>query len=819
MKGNFIADYLMKRNHFLSERADQDSPRCSVKSKWYRARVALSVTVVLWVVPFFIMSSQVLLGQQGRKSDSRKAGTGRFENSILDDEPFDLITLKDEEKNREFRVFPITSIPGRRVPSNPEPESELEIKFINYPDRLYRISWKDIGKLEFYEELLVSEANRLVAEKQFAPAFEHLSFLMSAYPATPGLEALRQKFLIASAQDMINSGRFAHALAVLEEFQRAYPNDPKGPQVRTRISNLANDMIEKFFNDGELVTAKKMVSRLERDYAKSPIPAVAAWKDKFTAYAETFRDKAIEYRDQGNFPDARVLAARMLEIEPEIANGREFLEELIRAYPLVRVGVFQQADRMDATELADWPVRRTGGLVSQGLFEFRSTGPEGGSYKMALGSFVHSDDRTELEMKIPNAEQPGVPTAYDLSQWMLRRSDVNNSEYKPSWSAIFKEVSVSGPELMTVRLKRPHVLPHAFLQWPLGDLGSEASQVGGLYARSDDRAGGARSFRWARDTKPADLQPVEVIEILYTDPKKALGDLVKGDLEVIDRLFPADASQLKGIREVKVESYALPMVHMLVPTSDHEFLADRDFRRTLLYAVNRQAILEGEILGGERSTTSRLISGPFPFGEGENDPLSYAYNKEISPLPYDPRLAKVLVKITELKLEQNAIKRKLPKPTIKPLRLGVPDYESARVAGQACIQQWKAAGIPAELVVLDSSTRPKRGDNSIDLLYVSAALWEPATDAERIFGSGGIAETDNIFVVQVLSNLRTARNWREVRQLCQDLHRLVNDHLPVLPLWQVSESFAYRASLQGIPKKPVALYPDIQRWRVNASLK
>jgi ABC-type transport system substrate-binding protein len=402
---------------------------------------------------------------------------------------------------------------------------------------------------------------------------------------------------------------------------------------------------------------------------------------------------------------------------------------------------------------------------------------------------------------------------------MLRRADVNGDEYKPAWSAIFKEVSVSGPDLMTVRLKRPHVLPHAFLQWPLGDLGAEASQVGGLYARSDDRAAGARSFRWARDSKPAELQPVEVLEILYTDPKKALGDLVKGDIEIIDRLFPADAYLLKGLREVKVESYALPMVHMLVPLSDHEFLADRDFRRTLLYAVNRQAILEGEILGGERSTTSRLISGPFPLGEGENDPLSYAYNKDIAPLPYDPRLAKVLVKITELKLEQTAIKRKLPKPTLKPIRLGVPDYESARVAGQACIQQWKVAGIPAELIVLENGVTPKKGDDTIDLLYVSAALWEPATDAERVFGSGGIAETDNIFVVQVLSNLRTAKNWREVRQFCQDLHRLVNDHLPVLPLWQVSESFAYRASLQGIPKKPVALYPDIQRWRVNASTK
>ncbi len=753
----------------------------------------------------------------GYSQESASSKSGRFENSILDEEPFDIITLTPEQRSQEFRIFPLASIPGRKLPTNPDPESEIEVKFVTYPDRLYRISWKDIGKIEFYEDLLVSEANRLVLEKQFAPAFEHLSFLKRVYPATPGLEALNQKFLLASALEMIRAGNLSHALAVLEEFIRAYPDDSKAAQVRSRISTLANDVIEKYFNEGELVTAKKMVTRLERDYASSPIPAVAEWKKKFTAFADTFRQKAMEYANEKNYPDARNAATRMLEIDPDISGGREFLKSLIDTYPLVRVGVFQQSDRMDATELANWPVRRTGGLVSKSLFEFRSTGPEGGSYRMGLGSFIHSEDRTELELKITNADQLGVPTAYDLSQWLLKRANVQSDQYRPAWSAIFKEVSVNGPEILTVRLKRAHVLPQALMQWPLNELGQESSEASGLYIRAEDRAEGKRSFRWARQSKPTDTQPMEVIESLYTDPKKAIGDLVKGDIEIIDRLFPADAVQLKGIRNVKVESYALPMVHMLVPISNHEFLADRDFRRTLLYAVNRQAILDGEILGGERSSSSSLISGPFPLGEGENDPLSYAYNKAIPPLPYDPRLAKILVKLTELKLGQMADKKKLPKPVLKPLRLGVPDYESAKVAGQACVQQWIAAGIPADFVVLSDSASVAENNEKVDLLYVSAALWEPATDAERLFGAGGVAETDNIFIVQVLNSLRTAKNWREVRQYCQDLHRLVNDHLPVLPLWQVGESFAYRTSLQGIPKKPVTLYQDIQRWRTDAT--
>ncbi len=69
-------------------------------------------------------------------------------------------------------------------------------------------------------------------------------------------------------------------------------------------------------------------------------------------------------------------------------------------------------------------------------------------------------------------------------------------------------------------------------------------------------------------------------------------------MDVLDQLFPADAVRLRKSKRIKVVNYPLPTVHMLVPCSDHPYIAERTFRRALLYGINRQDILTGELLGG-----------------------------------------------------------------------------------------------------------------------------------------------------------------------------------------------------------------------------
>jgi len=770
------------------------------------ARAALCGLVVLLAMPATLMAQNEL---------EKALQEIEVPGSLMDEAPFDIVTLKPEASGRSVKVAPI-EFADRRIPTNVKETDKLQVTILLFPTRRYEVAWKDIGKIWLYEQMILNRAKKLVDEKNFGEAFEHLNFLFVNYPQTPGLQIMRQEFLFKSAEEMSGQNRLAHTMAVLEELQRSFPNFQRD-KVRGLITDVSGKLIESYFEKKDLSAARAMINRLAKDYKDDPLPVVEQWKGKFLELANEYKTKAIEYRENKEYLAARREATKMLDIEPEIEGGKELLRDLLKEYPIVRVGVFQTADKPDTAAIANWPAFRSGQLISRPLFEFRSTGPEGGQYRFSLGSFQQSDDRLELDMTIQNPGQVGIPNSLDLSQSFLRRATIGKPEYVPGWAAIFDSISVAGPERLKMRFRRPHVLPQAFLQWPIEAIGEGNLPLGVLY-KPQSKENNIQRFEWAPSSPAADFQPKEIHEILYEDPSQAINDLLRGEIEAIDRLFPADAKKLQASivsKTINVESYALPTVHMLVPRTSNPYLDDREFRRALLYAINREGILKGEILGGADAEQSRVISGPFPRGVTENDPIAYAYNTSIDNLAYDPRLAKVLMLITNSKLKMQYEKRQEPLPPMPKITLGVPNYEAARVAGQAIIEQWKLIGIQADLVVLDKVPEPGQMPN-IDILYLTVSIWEPATDAERLFGIGGPAQSNNQFIVQVLGGLSSSRNWREVRQSCQDLHALVAAHLPVLPLWQVGESFAYRGEINGVTKKPLGLYQDLQKWRVRA---
>lgn len=775
------------------------------------ARTTFVLSVALLLVNISLAQSKKS-GDKGKDDiPQAKREAVEVDESLMNSSPFDLVILKKEAGGGEAKVFPI-DFPGRKKPDSPEPNVKITVTMINYPEVKYDVRWKDIEDILLFEDMVLRDAKKLMEAKDFAPAFEHLSYLQVNYPTTPGLDRLLEEFLFVSATSMNVAQKLPHTLAVLEEYQRTFPNSKRSVQVRNAISRVAQQLIQSYYDAGDLRIAQLFVARMKRDYINNPLTVVTEWENKFRTQAEEYREKVEKSRADGNLRDARTFAGKMYAVYPELEGGAELVAETIRQYPMIRVGVFQQSDSPDPTSLTDWAARRSGALTSRSLFEFKRTGAEGGVYESPLGSVVHSDDRKELEMTFRKNEYPIA--AADVGQWLLRRATPSASDYNPSWAAILKEVSLDGPERLIVRLRQPHVLPQALLQWKLGDFtkSNAGNQIGSyrVVKNNEDE----NSFIWSSSEKPAEGRPVEYIEHRYEDSKKAVSNLIQGEIEVIDQLYPSDATTLVDIPDIKVDTYGLPSVHMLVPLSKHPYVSQVDFRRALLYAVNRESVLKGELMGKWKDDQCQLVSGPFPKGKSENDQLSYAYNTNVPDVPYDQGLARLLVEMTIRKLSFMARKKNEKPPTLEKVRLAVPDVEYARIVGEAFIQQWNLLKIPAELVILPKGVTRCTAEEA-DLIYVTVAVWEPATDAERLFGQGGVAASDDPYIVQALGNLRIARTWTEVRNALQDLHSLVDGHLPVMPLWQMSDVMAYRKKVQGIGQRPLTLYQGLDRWRIK----
>lgn len=732
------------------------------------------------------------------------------EQPLIDMAPFDIVVLNQAAGGKSVKIAPL---PVRSFEKRPADEEKLQVVILTHPERKYEVMWKDIDKVLLYERMIYDEAMKKLAEKDFIAAFMNLSFLMQNYPKTPNLEKLRRDFLFQSAAAMFaesrtDFSRYFQTMSTLEELASTAP-EYEPTSVLAGLSKVTDTLLKHYESKGDMASAKLLLSRLDKAYGEK-LQSVVDWKAKLLNMAEQRKAQAIALMNEGKFREARAAAIDMANISPDIQGGPELVAEIRQRHPMIRVGVTQRAGDLDPGSLVNWSARRAGALVYRPVVKFTDTGTQGGKYQFALGKMKLSEDNLQLTMTIDPKIPAGI-SGYELAQTLSKRAIPGDPQYDASWAAVVRSVSTPNPTQLLVRLQRPNVLPQALLQFSFPDQQDTPSPLAGLYRlNASDKT--ETSFV-LRDRTTNNSAPVEVVEVFYEDPKVAANDLLRGEIDVMDQVYPIDARRYQQSKLAKVGSYLLPSVHMLVPVSDHPYMIKDKFRRALMYATNRYEILRGELIGSDNPQDGRVLSGPFPMGYESNDPLNYAYDAGIQPKPYEPRLAKLLLYMVEKEVTAQYQKLNQPVPENKPLRLGVPNYELAKVAAEALAQQWKLVGVKTEIVPLPEG-KAFDPESKCDLIYLSTTMWEPAIDIERLLGGNSPAKSNNPFIVQALTKVRKSRSWREIRVALQDLHRLVDYHLPILPLWQITDRFAYSLQLQGLADRSVSLYDKIDQWRL-----
>jgi hypothetical protein len=734
---------------------------------------------------------------------------------MLQEEQHDLLFFAEASGGGWAKVH-LLEFPGRTPPS--KPTGALRFHVLSIEGKELVAKWTDIARIDLWEIRLERETKERIAKGDFKGAYPFLSILIRDFPNRPGLRELRCDFLWKDAVERAKRRELAPTLAMLEELRR-YAPEYNSANVTAAISGTTDRLMQMLIDEGEPDRAQKMLARLERDFKNENLESVSRWNREFLTMATAKQQQAIAARDAKDYRSARQLARDSVYLRPDIPGGKALIREIDTVYPLVNVGVLQSATVLEPTRLDNWGARRAGRLIYRTLFEIQGAGPEGGEYDFLFGDVEMSPDRMHFDMLIET--QGLVPPldrirAFFLADVMASRADPLSPNYFAPWAAAVAGIGLDGPRKVTFDLRRPHVLPISLLQIPVDGswFGGQPASPTGDYRRDvveDDLV------RYVLSGEPkTTTQPREIVEIRSESASAGVQLLQQGKVDVLDQLFPADAVRLSKDKSIRVANYPLPTVHMLVPCSDHPFLAERTFRRALLYGINRRDILEGELLESLESEGCRVLSGPFPAGLELNDPLGYAYDQSIEPRPYEPPLAQLLLALNLNQMKSQAQRKKEEMPELTPIRLAYPPDNLSRVACEGIRTQWTLLGLEIELVELPVGRSFPRADEDIaDIVYVSAAVWEPVVDARRLLGPEGLAGSDDQLVGLGLRRLEEAKNWREVRDRLLDLHAIAHHELPVLPLWQMVDSYAYRRQLLGVGTDIVSLYQNAGKWRLG----
>jgi 4-amino-4-deoxy-L-arabinose transferase-like glycosyltransferase len=140
---------------------------------------------------------------------------------------------------------------------------------------------------------------------------------------------------------------------------------------------------------------------------------------------------------------------------------------------------------------------------------------------------------------------------------------------------------------------------------------------------------------------------------------------------------------------------------------------------------------------------------------------------------------------------------------------------TAREASLVIAQQWSEIGVETSLRQLDPGISFPEDDNW-DILYVEAVVQEPLVDAQRLLGAGGLAELVDATINQSLQDLAYAQTWQDACRKLRTIHRQVSNDLPVIPLYQVKEYFAFRDNVFEVGRDIIHLYENVDRWRIQS---
>ncbi len=740
-------------------------------------------------------------------------------------------------RGRESNLIPEEGniIPGKPtkidIPSNdrdPDKDGVLigEVKLhllsgVPNEVRDFKTKRASIKKIEYFEDMLLEECDRLVTLHDYARAFECCLRIQTRNPGWNGLADRINKVLFAEGSRALLDGDGERGLRLLRELlgrKRDYPG------LLDRIAGAYGKRIERALQLGLYARGRRVLREVEELAPEHSI--VSQMRAVFIGKASR-KVKEAEAASGAERLDAVTSALR---IWPTLEGAAELYTKAFVALPTLEVAVSDVAD-----PLGPWVRTPADQRISRLLYwPILAVDDDNGRKGKRAGQLAAAIETSDLGRRMLIRLRPGVPwsdgsrpvSATDVARDLVDRTDPHSPRYEARWADLLDRVET--PDDTKVQITLNHV-PVKVGGWLLGPLGAAHASIDGRVATSgsdrplvtDGAYRCAAATHDSVDLRLADDQSAagggapqpggriaRLRELRLAHGQSAVAALRRGEVSLIDHVPPDEVAALETSDEIKVGRYERPVVHVIALDGRNPALRNRALRRGLSYAVDRKALLEDYVLKHPLTDADTTADGPFPKG-------SYADAPGVKPWVGNPILAKMLVAAARKELGNAPIKLKLEYPAIAEVAANI-----ERIA-----DSFRAAGVEIVTVeVLPSRLeRELRDGRRFDMAYRVLRCDEPVLDAGTMLCPGydappeadALTSAGSSEILRLLLQLDWASDWSTARGLAIQIDREARDELPVIPLWQLVDHYAWRDRLKGPAGTVLDLYQGIVTWEIE----
>ena len=749
---------------------------------------------------------------------------------LIEREPFDRITLDEENGSAQIEVFPIASIDrSSRLVTIPT----LTIRRLEDPaDIQYSVRGNHIARVELFPFILFEEANRLISQRQMDEAYYYVERLNREFPNIPGIRKLNEEFFYQDAGSLFKLAKYDEALQALDQV-----NDLNPARAASALDSVLQRIIVAEYKAGNFESVRNKLVFARRKYNDATNASLKTWETRLQTLAEEKLKQARTLLEKGDPSKAMRSLREAKDIWPTTAGIPELNSEILQKYPRVRIAVTQRFAPTDELDVSDtyplnWATRRLTPLLSKELVTLRDFTADGAQYDCPIGKLSLTPNRRQIDLTL---DPTWANRTHAFARSLLRLADPEEATFSPRWAEYLQSIYMPATDRIEIQLTRATLRPEGLLPRTV-----PASLASASFSRTEEGDGQTQVLRSINDTTVVR----ELSETLYDPPNEATRALLNGSVDVIDRIYPADATRLGRDDSIRLVPYRVPTIHGLVFNDREPLLRDSTFRRGILYGINRQGFVDNDLNSPAFPETGRVLSGFAPAGLNGNDPLGYAYDTRIKPREYNPPLSVVLMRLAIqqrqqlMKPEEQASDQPTvestdetetpekdtdqdnvaTEPEFPELVLAFPDSPVAVSACSLIATDLQRVGVKVRLRQLEAG-QGRPSDDSWDILYIETSVEEPLVDLPNLILDDGILGRHGGLVWQATRRLQESANISEVRDQFMRIHKLTFDHTPMLPLWQVIEHAAVADTLRGpggdTDGPLISLYDNVSDWRLG----